>query len=77
MTIKVHVTLKEGVLDPQGQAIADAIRRKGDDFVKDVRVSKVFELTVEGGSGEIRAKIERIAQTLLSNPIIERFTITD
>ncbi|MDR2870331.1 MAG: phosphoribosylformylglycinamidine synthase subunit PurS [Deferribacteraceae bacterium] len=48
MKVKVYVSLRESVLDPQGQAICEALNRTGYDFVTDVRVSKVFELEING-----------------------------
>lgn len=71
---KVYVSLREGVLDPQGQAICEALGRSGYDFVKDVRVSKVFEIKADGGS---REQVEKFSKELLANPIIESFRVEE
>jgi phosphoribosylformylglycinamidine synthase len=75
MRIKVFVSLKDVVLDPQGQAVLNAINKLGYDFVNDVRVGKMFELDVDDRTIDIRKKVEEISEKLLSNPIIEEFNI--
>ena len=64
---------KEGILDPQGQAVAGALHRLGVSGVSDVRQGKHFELDVADGTDE--SVVARIAETLLANPVIEDFTI--
>jgi phosphoribosylformylglycinamidine synthase len=75
MNIKVYVSLREGVLDPQGQAIREALNRTGYAFVSDVRVNKVFEIKAAGSRDEIKAEVEKFSKELLANPIIETFRI--
>jgi phosphoribosylformylglycinamidine synthase PurS subunit len=71
--VVVDVVLKPEILDPQGQAIAGALTRLGIEGVRDVRQGKHFELEVDDSVDD--AALARIADTLLSNPVIENFTI--
>ncbi|KAB8129879.1 phosphoribosylformylglycinamidine synthase subunit PurS [Gracilibacillus oryzae] len=73
--VKVHVTLKEGVLDPQGKAVQGSLNRLGYEFVQEVRVGKYLELTVEDDAN-IEQKIEEICNKLLANPVIENYEYT-
>jgi phosphoribosylformylglycinamidine synthase subunit PurS len=76
MKAYVYVTLKESVLDPQGQTIQNALRKLGFGEVAAVRQGKYFTLSLTDGlSGEAaRAQVERIAREVLTNPVIEEFT---
>ena len=71
--IIVEVMLKPEILDPQGQAVASALPRLGFDFAKSVRQGKRFEIEVDGEPA--MADIEKAAEVLLSNPIIENYTV--
>ena len=71
--VVVDVVLKPEILDPQGQAIVGVLRRLGVDGVSDVRQGKHFELDVTDGVDD--AVLNRVADTLLANPVIENFTI--
>lgn len=71
--VVVDVVLKAEILDPQGQAILGALGRLGVHGVNGVRQGKHFELDVDDDLGE--DAVVRIADTLLSNPVIEDFTI--
>ena len=74
--VVVDVMLKPEILDPQGQAVAQALPRLGFDGVIDVRQGKRFELALDGDVTEERlAQIRNAAETLLSNPVIEDFTV--
>ena len=74
--VVVDVMLKPEILDPQGQAVAQAMARLGYDGVSDVRQGKRFELELAGEVTEERlAQIRGAAETLLSNPVIEDFTV--
>ncbi|HZA61149.1 MAG TPA: phosphoribosylformylglycinamidine synthase subunit PurS [Actinomycetota bacterium] len=69
---EVLVTLKEGLLDPQGKTVEDSLPRMGWTNVSEVRVGKLVELTVEGDSEEAaRDTAEEVATRLLANPVIE------
>ena len=71
--IIVEVMLKPEILDPQGQAVASALPRLGFNFAKSVRQGKRFEIEVDG---EVSIEeINKAAEMLLSNPVIENFTV--
>lgn len=75
MKIRILVSYKDSVLDPQGQTVKNALHTLGYDFVKDVRQGKVFELEVEGLSQEKAEQvIPEISDKVLANPIIEKFS---
>jgi len=75
MKIRVLVSFKDSVLDPQGQTVKNALHTLGYDFVKDVRQGKVFELEIVDISREEAEKIiPEISGKVLANPIIEKFT---
>ncbi len=74
--VVVNVMLKPEILDPQGKAVHGALPRLGLDGVVDVRQGKRFELEVEGELTESRrAQLDEVAEKLLSNPVIEDYTI--
>ncbi|WP_235736549.1 phosphoribosylformylglycinamidine synthase subunit PurS [Nocardioides alcanivorans] len=74
--VVVDVMLKSEILDPQGKAVQGALPRLGFDGVLDVRQGKRFELELEGDvTPERLAEVEKIAETLLSNPVIEDYTV--
>lgn len=77
MKARVYVTLKRGVLDPQGQAVAQALGRLGFSEVQEVRIGKFIEIEVaEGQGGEAeRARLEEMGRRLLANPVIEDFRV--
>ena len=73
---EVIISLKEGLLDPQGKAIEGSLPALGWDNFSHVRVGKHVEMTIEADSEEIaRAQVEEIATRVLSNPVIEVFHI--
>ena len=76
MKVKVIVTLKSGVLDPQGKAIQQTLNGMGFANVKDVRQGKYFDLDIDE-SDEQKAKqsAEEICKKLLANQVIEDFKI--
>ena len=74
--VVVDVALKPEILDPQGRAIVGALGRVGLSGVSDVRQGKQFVLNIEGDVDDAKlAQIHEIASTLLSNPVIEDFTV--
>ena len=73
--VRVVVMLKDGVLDPQGDVIHEAIKSLGFLGAAKVRAGKVIELTLESWAEENRLHLEEIARDFLSNPIIEDFRI--
>jgi phosphoribosylformylglycinamidine synthase subunit PurS len=74
--VVVDVMPKPEILDPQGKAVAQALPRLGFDGILDVRQGKRFELEVEGEVTQERlAQVRNAAETLLSNPVIEDYTV--
>ncbi len=72
----VTVMLKDGVLDPQGRAIGQALRTLGFAGVGEVRAGKVIELELTGDDpASARAQAEEMARRLLANLVIERFSV--
>jgi len=71
--VVVDVMLKPEILDPQGQAVANALPRLGVDMVRSVRIGKRIELEFEGEPDLEHAR--EIADRLLANPVIEDFTL--
>jgi phosphoribosylformylglycinamidine synthase subunit PurS len=74
---KVYVTLKPGVLDPQGKAIHHSVELIGFAAVRDVRQGKYFEIALDDSLDEARARAEaeRMAKDVLSNPVIEDYRV--
>jgi phosphoribosylformylglycinamidine synthase len=73
---RVTVMLKDGVLDPQGRAIAQALKTLGFQGVNDVRAGKVIELDLDAADAEAaRARASDMARQLLANEVIERFSV--
>jgi phosphoribosylformylglycinamidine synthase subunit PurS len=76
MKARVVVTLKNGVLDPQGQAIEGSLASLGFSGVAGVRQGKVFDLEVEGTDEEsARSQIKAMCDKLLANTVIENYAI--
>jgi phosphoribosylformylglycinamidine synthase subunit PurS len=73
MKTRVYITLKNGVLDPQGKAIHHALEGLGFSGVNDVRAGKLIELDLEEGVSE--AEIEEMCRKLLANTVMENFRI--
>jgi len=75
MKVRILVSFKESVLDPQGQTVKNALLTLGYQSVKDVRQGKVFEIELAGLSeSEAGRLVPEIANKVLANPIIEKFT---
>jgi phosphoribosylformylglycinamidine synthase subunit PurS len=76
MKVEVRVYPKEGVLDPQGRAIASALGRLGHETVSDVRAGKIFFLDVRGDD-PVAAVTEarRMAEELLANTVVEGYDV--
>jgi len=72
---KIYITLKKGILDPQGKAVNNALHSIGYSQVKDVRVGKYIELAVEGSDiKNIEQSVNEMCIKILTNPIIEDYT---
>jgi phosphoribosylformylglycinamidine synthase subunit PurS len=76
MKARVHVTLKNGVLDPQGKAIGHALGSLGFTGVGDVRQGKFIELELkETDAAKAKAKVKEMCEKLLANTVIEDYRI--
>ena len=77
MKAKVYVTLKPGVLDPQGKAIQHSVELLGFACIADVRQGKYFEIALDNSLAEDQAResANRMAAEVLSNPIIEDYRV--
>jgi phosphoribosylformylglycinamidine synthase len=76
MKARVTVTLKTGVLDPQGKAIEGALRSLGISGVASVRQGKVFDIEIEGGDqAKAEAALKEAADRLLANTVIENYRV--
>ena len=76
MKAKVHVTLKNGVLDPQGKAVQHALGTLGFSGVEDVRQGKYIEIDLaETDAATARDRVEEMCKQLLSNTVIENYAI--
>jgi phosphoribosylformylglycinamidine synthase len=71
----VDVMPKPEILDPQGKAVHGALPRLGFDAVTDVRQGKRFELQVDVADEATLAEVHQLAETLLSNPVIEDYSV--
>ena len=77
MKAKVYVTLKPGVLDPQGKAIHHSVELMGFEKIADVRQGKYFEVALDDSLSAEDAKraVEQIANDVLANPVIEDYRV--
>jgi phosphoribosylformylglycinamidine synthase len=77
MKATIYVRLKGEVLDPQGDAVKRALGTLGFEGVKGVRIGKLVEIDLDRAAAgpELEAKLERMSEELLANPVIEDFEI--
>ena len=77
MRAKVHVSLKSGVLDPQGKAVGDALARLGFGEVGGVRVGRTIELELDDtlSKADAEARVKEMCEKLLANTVVERYAI--
>ena len=77
--VKVYVTYKESVLDPEGEAVKGALHRMGYSEIEEVRIGKYFEMQVNPGTRPVEEVIEEACDKLLANVNMEtyRFEIMD
>ncbi|HIC87688.1 MAG TPA: phosphoribosylformylglycinamidine synthase subunit PurS [Aquificae bacterium] len=76
--VKLIVKLKEGVLDPVGNAIASACKTLGFDNVKEVHTGKYIEFLIDAeNEDKVKEEIEKLVQNFLVNPIIENYSILE
>ena len=74
---KVIVMPKAAVLDPQGNAVRDAMRHLGMPEVRSVRIGKYMEIEIEGQNGELESRLHQLCRDLLSNPVIEDYELLE
>lgn len=70
--VTVYITLKQGVLDPQGKAIQESLNSLGFNEVAEARVGKYIEMQVEDGPN-LEARVKEMCDKLLANPVIEDY----
>lgn len=75
MKVRVYITLKDGVLDPQGKAVEHSLAALGFTDVQDLRIGRLVELTFTGSPLVSKARVEAMCQQLLANPVIEKYSI--
>lgn len=75
MKAKVIVMPKKAVLDPQGNAVRDAMRHLGMPEVRSVRIGKYMEIDVDGQNGDLESRLHGLCRDLLSNPVIEDYEL--
>lgn len=71
--VKVYVTLRESVLDPQGSAVMGALHSMDYNEVTDVRIGKYLELQIEEGTRDVDTVVREMCQKLLTNTVIEDY----
>ncbi len=77
MKAQIHITLKPGILDPQGKTIQHALGTLGFEGIAEVRVGKLIELSLDGMPLErARVVVEEACQKLLANPVIENYSVS-
>jgi phosphoribosylformylglycinamidine synthase len=76
MKARVHITLKSGVLDPQGRAIANALHSLGFDKVGEVRQGKFIEIDLkETDKAAAKSAVDQMCSKLLANTVIENYAV--
>ena len=76
MKAKIHVTLKQGILDPQGKAIEQALATLGYTSARNVRVGKYLELDLnEKDKAKAEVEVKSMCEKLLANPLIEDYEV--
>jgi len=75
MNARVIVMPKAAVLDPQGNAVRDAMRHLGMPEVRSVRIGKYMEIDIEGQNGDLESRLHQLCRDLLSNPVIEDYEL--
>ena len=75
MKVNVIVKPKEAVLDPQGNAVRDAMQHLGMPEVRSVRIGKFMEIDVDGAVVDLEKRLHGLCRDLLSNPVIEDYEL--
>jgi len=74
---KIIVMPKVAVLDPQGNAVRDAMQHLGMPEVRSVRIGKYMEIDIDGQNGDLEKRLRDLCRDLLSNPVIEDYELQD
>jgi len=72
---EVRVELKKGVADPEGKNTLKALELLGFEGLKDVKTVKVFEIHLDGQTGEVEKRVDEMCRRLLANPVIHNYSI--
>jgi phosphoribosylformylglycinamidine synthase subunit PurS len=76
LKVRVLVRPKEGILDPQGQAVERALPARGYEGVSNVRIGRLIELEVDGGDADaVATSVREMCERLLANPLIESYQV--
>ncbi|PMQ02429.1 MAG: phosphoribosylformylglycinamidine synthase [Dictyoglomus sp. NZ13-RE01] len=74
--VKLEIFLKEGILDPQGKTINNALHSLGFNEVEEVRMGKILRMKIEAeNENEVREKVKRMSEIFLANPVTEDYYI--
>jgi phosphoribosylformylglycinamidine synthase len=73
--VKVYVAYKESILDPQGEAVKNAVQKLGYSAISDVRIGKYFEIEVDADPQSAKKQVEEISEKLLANPNMETYRV--
>lgn len=77
ITAKVEITLKSGVLDPQGKTSQHVLTNMGFDNISDIKQGKIIQITLdETDPNKAHEAVKKMCDSLLSNPVIENYNIT-
>lgn len=71
--VKVYVTLKESILDPQGSAVQGSLQKIGYAEVADVRIGKYLELTIADTDRDVEKIVKEMCEKILTNTVIEKY----
>lgn len=71
--VKIYVTLKESILDPQGSAVQGSLQKIGYDEVKDVRIGKYLEVEIGDTARDVDAIVKEMCEKVLTNTVIEKY----
>jgi phosphoribosylformylglycinamidine synthase len=74
--VRIHVTFKDGVLDPQGKTVAAALDKMGYKNVEGVRIGKYIEIETKGAGKMLDKEVDDICDKLLANPNTEKYSFT-
>ncbi|MER1990721.1 phosphoribosylformylglycinamidine synthase subunit PurS [Solibacillus isronensis] len=71
--VKIYVTLKESILDPQGSAVQGSLQKIGYGEVSDVRIGKYLEVSIEDTDRDINTIVKEMCEKVLTNTVIEKY----